>query len=224
MTCGQLYRQWGADCMLDVPWRLQAADAHLSLGEHRRAASLVAEQLRLARAFGVPRYIAVALRAAAMLAENAAEARRSLREAVELLQESPARLELARTLERLGRAMLDDGDRRAGLEAVRRSAELAVQCHAPVLAERLRALLAASGARTPQLVPTGVHAFTPAERQVAELASAGRTNRQIAEHLFLSEKTVEAHLSRAYRKLGVRSRTQLAVHMAAASAGRQPIQ
>jgi len=224
MTCERLYRQWGADRMLDVPWRLQSADAHRNLGEHRQAASLVAEHLRLARAFAVPRHIAVALRAEAALAGNAAEARRSLREAVELLQDSPARLELARTLERLGRAMLDDGDRRTGLDTVRRSAELAVQCHAPVLAERLRTLLVASGARTPQLVLTGVHAFTPAERQVAELASAGRTNREIAEHLFLSEKTVEAHLSRAYRKLGVRSRTQLAAQMHAASAGRQPIQ
>jgi DNA-binding NarL/FixJ family response regulator len=69
-----------------------------------------------------------------------------------------------------------------------------------------------------------VHAFTPAERQAAELACDGRTNRQIAEQLFLSEKTVEAHLSRAYRKLGVRSRTQLAVKMTAARTGRQPTQ
>jgi DNA-binding CsgD family transcriptional regulator len=224
MTCGRLYRQWGAERMLDVPWRLQAADAHRQLGEQRQAANLVAEQLRLARAFGVPRHIAVALRASAALAEDPAEARLTLREAVDLLQDSPARLELARTLERLGQAMLDDGDRRASLDMMRRSAELAVQCHAAALAERLRALLAASGARIPRLVVTGVHAFTPAERQVAELASAGSTNRQIAEQLFLSEKTVEAHLSRAYRKLGVRSRTQLAVQMTTARAGRQPIQ
>jgi DNA-binding CsgD family transcriptional regulator len=223
LTCERLYRQWGADGMLDVPWRLLAADAHRNLGEHRQAASLVAEQLRLARAFGVPRHIAVALRATAMLAESAAEARRLLQEAVELLKGSPARLELARTLERLGQATLDDGDRRTGLEAVRRAAELAVQCHASMLAERLRARLTANGARAPLLVPTGVHAFTPAERQVADLASAGRTNRQIAEHLFLSEKTVETHLSHAYRKLGVRSRTQLAVQMTTASAGRQPL-
>ena len=224
MTCRRLYRQWGAERMLDVPWRLQAADAHRQLGEQRRAATLVAEQLRLARAFGAPRHIAVALRAKAVLAENAAGAQPLLREAVELLADSPARLELARTLERLGQALFDDGDRRAGLEAMRRAAELAVQCHATALAERLRAQLAASGARIPRLVATGVHAFTPAERQAAELACDGRTNRQIAEQLFLSEKTVEAHLSRAYRKLGVRSRTQLAVKMTAARTGRQPTQ
>lgn len=218
MTCERLYRRWGADCMLDVPWRLQAADAYRRLDEHDRAVALTAEHLRLARAFGVPRYTAVALRTAATLAGTAEEATRLLQEAVGLLQDSPARLELARTLERLGQALLDGGNGKAGLDAVRRSAELAAECHASVMAERLRALLVGSGGRLP-LAPTGVRAFTPSERQVAQLVATGLTNRQIAERLFLSEKTIEAHLSRAYRKLGVRSRTQLAVHLAAVASG-----
>ena len=88
-------------------------------------------------------------------------------------------------------------------------------------AARDRAALIGGEAEEPSGAPpsrphrTGVGAFTPSERQVAQLAADGLTNRKIAEHLFLSEKTVEAHLSRAYRKLGVRSRTQLAVRMAA---------
>lgn len=57
--------------------------------------------------------------------------------------------------------------------------------------------------------------FTPAEREVAALVIKGLTNRQVARHLFLSEKTVEAHLSRAYRKAGVRSRTQLTARLSA---------
>jgi DNA-binding CsgD family transcriptional regulator len=218
MTCERSYQRWGADCMLDVPWRLQAADAYRRLDDHHRAAALTAEHLRLARAFGVPRHIAIALRTAATLAGTAEETTRLLHEAIDLLQDSPARLELARTLERLGQALLDGGNRKAGLDAVRRSAELAAESHASVMVERLRALLVGSGGRLPP-APTGVRAFTPSERQVAQLAAIGLTNRQIAERLFLSEKTIEAHLSRAYRKLGVRSRTQLAVHLAAVASG-----
>lgn len=64
--------------------------------------------------------------------------------------------------------------------------------------------------------PAGLDAFTSAEREVAGLAVSGLMNRQIAERLFLSEKTIESHLSRVYRKTGVRSRTQLAAHLASA--------
>jgi len=214
MTCERLYREWGAIRMLDVPWRLQAADARQRLDARDRAVGLVAEQLLLAREFGVPRHIAVALRADARLEGDPAKAVRLLREAVELLQDSPARLELAQALEQLGVLLLDGGDRLEALAAITRAADLAVECQATVMTERLRATLADSGARLPRLLLTGVRSFTSAERQVASLAATGLTNRQIAEQIFLSEKTIETHLSRAYRKLGIRSRTQLAVHMA----------
>jgi DNA-binding CsgD family transcriptional regulator len=219
MTCGRLYREWGAIRMLDVPWRLQAANALHRLDARDRAADLVAEQLLLARDFGVPRHIAIALRVGALVEKDGVRAVRLLREAVELLQGSPARLELARTLEKLGMALLDGGDRPKALAAIARSAELAVECQAAVMTERLRGVLTDSGARPPGPLLTGVRAFTSAERQVARLAATGLTNRQIAEQIFLSEKTIETHLSRAYRKLGVRSRTQLALHMANLNGG-----
>lgn len=180
------------------------ADACHRLGDHDRAERLVTEELDIARAFGRPRHVGVALRAKAALATHT-DARRLLTESVEHLERSQARLEHARTLERLGTLLLEDGDRAEGTRVLARAADLAAQCHATAMSTRL-----GDPGR-----PAGVNAFTPAERQVAELASAGLTNRQIAERLYLSEKTVEAHLSRAYRKLGVRSRTQLAVHMAA---------
>jgi DNA-binding CsgD family transcriptional regulator len=56
--------------------------------------------------------------------------------------------------------------------------------------------------------------FTPTERQVAELVAGGRTNREVAEALFMSPHTVEAHLTRIYRSLGVRGRTELAAALA----------
>ena len=65
------------------------------------------------------------------------------------------------------------------------------------------------GARARPSVGQGLEALTPAERRVADLAAAGRSNREIAQILFVSEKTVETHLARVFRKLDVRSRRQL---------------
>lgn len=214
MTCQRLYRQWGAARMPDVPWRLHAAQACTSLGERERAVELVAEELRVARSFGVPRHVALALRAGSALAATAVERRRLLGESIALLETSPARLELARTLEMLGGLLLDGGDRTEGRRIVGRAAELAWECHAPAMTRRLDTVLTGNSTRARRPHLTGIHAFTPSERRIAELAGTGLTNRQIAERLFLSEKTVEAHLSRAYRKLGIRTRTELAVRMA----------
>jgi DNA-binding CsgD family transcriptional regulator len=215
LAWGQLHREWGGERMLDVPWRLLAAAACDRLGDRDRAASLVTEHLRLARAFGVARHVGVALRTSALLTPGPRPAADMLAESADLLRDSPARLEYARTLDRWGRALLEAGDRAAGLDAIARGADVAAECQAPALAGRLRLLLADSGVRPARPSPGGVHSLTPAEWPVARLAASGLTNREIAEQVFLSEKTVEAHLSRAYRKLGVRSRTQLAVRLSA---------
>ncbi len=214
LLCGRWYERWGANLIWDVPWRLAAAHAQLLAGNRQAAEAFVAEQLRLARDFAVPRHIALALRAAAQLAAPA-EALRNLAEAAELLRDGPGRLELARTLSDLGDLQLREGDRGTARATVRRAAELAVECHALELAERLKAGLARGGGRPPKLRVNGVHGLTPSERRVARLAADALTNREIAERLFVSEKTVEAHLSRTFRKLGVRSRTQLVTHLAA---------
>jgi DNA-binding CsgD family transcriptional regulator len=75
----------------------------------------------------------------------------------------------------------------------------------------------------PELERTGVHRtagreLSAAERRVADLAASGATNKEIAAALFMSVKTVEAHLSRIYRKLDVRSRTELASHVSPTAA------
>ncbi|MET0132367.1 MAG: AAA family ATPase [Kibdelosporangium sp.] len=212
LACGAAYEQWGATGVWEVPWRLHAAGAHLRLGHRDQAAGLISEQLSLARSFGVPRHIAVALRYAARLGD----ARPLLAEAVDLLRTSPARLELARALADLGEHQRQDGSRGAGRETFRQAAELALECQATALAERLHDRLSAGSGRPPRIQVSGIPALTPSERQVAKLAADALTNRQIAERLFVSEKTVETHLSRTYRKLGVSSRTQLAVQMTAA--------
>ena len=77
-------------------------------------------------------------------------------------------------------------------------------------AERARAELVATGARPRRAVRTGPGALTPAELRAARMAAEGLSNRQIAQTLFVSTKTIEGQLSQAYAKLGIRSRAELA--------------
>ena len=95
-------------------------------------------------------------------------------------------------------------------EPLRRALELATVCGAEPLAEHARTELHAAGVRPRREALSGVESLTPSERRVADLAAAGRTNRDVAQELFVTPKTVEVHLSNAYRKLGIRSRRELA--------------
>ena len=100
-------------------------------------------------------------------------------------------------------------------EPLRRALELATACGAGPLAERVRAELYAAGARPRGSALSGAASLTASERRVADLAAAGETNRDIAQSLYVTPKTVEVHLSNAYRKLGIRARRELASALAA---------
>ena len=132
-----------------------------------------------------------------------------LQEAVSVLERSVARLELAHAVADLGAALTGAGRRREGRDAQRRAIELADECGAVALVERARAELHAGPGRRPRTELTGRGALTAAEWRVCRQAADGRTNREIAQALFVTEKTVERHLSSAYQKLGIRSRFQL---------------
>lgn len=116
----------------------------------------------------------------------------------------PMPFERARTLLVLGSVRRRADHKRAAREALTEALEVFERLGAVLWAEKARAELAAIGGRAP-----GIGEFTPMEERVARLAAAGRTNREIAETLFLSVRTVEHHLSHAYAKRGVRSRTEL---------------
>jgi DNA-binding NarL/FixJ family response regulator len=133
-----------------------------------------------------------------------------LREATELLASSPARLEEARALAALGRALRLARRPTEAREPLRRALELAESCGAKPLADQARVELHAAGARPRTTALAGPGALTPSERRVADLAAEGKTNRDIAQALYVTPKTVEVHLSSAYRKLGVASRRELA--------------
>jgi DNA-binding NarL/FixJ family response regulator len=80
--------------------------------------------------------------------------------------------------------------------------------------QRAETELLATGARPRRISLRGVESLTPSERRVAEMAAEGPTNREIAQALFVTPKTVEVHLSSAYRKLEISSRSQLPAALA----------
>jgi DNA-binding CsgD family transcriptional regulator len=138
-----------------------------------------------------------------------------LRGAVDLLAVSPARLLHARALVDLGSSLRRAGHRVDSREPLREGYEMALACGAAALAERARAELRSSGIRVRRDQPGGADALTPSERRIAEMAASGLSNPEIAQELFLTIKTIEMHLTRAYRKLDIRRRGELAAALSA---------
>jgi ATP/maltotriose-dependent transcriptional regulator MalT len=210
--CGEMFSRevWGME-MRDVGYvhaRAGAAQALLRLGERDAARQVAQAELADVRVFDAPRALGVALRSAG-LTEGGKRGLELLDESIARLRGSPALLELAHSLTELGSALRRDGRRAAAREPLAEGLELAVRCGARRLAGRAREELKATGARPRREWRTGVEALTPSELRVARLAADGRTNREIAHELYVTLKTVEGHLSRAYTKLGIEGRAQL---------------
>jgi DNA-binding CsgD family transcriptional regulator len=193
-------------------WRSTRARALSRLGRTEEALELLDEELGLARAQGAPGPIGRVLCARGTLQGD----EDSLREAVEVLERSPARLERARADAALGAWLRRERRPSDAREPLRRALELAEACGAEALAADVRTELRASGARPRTSALSGVESLTASERRVALLAADGQTNRDIAQSLFVTPKTVEVHLSNAYRKLGIRSRRELSGVLSAA--------
>ena len=191
-----------------TPWRSDAALAHLALGEQAEARALAAEEVALAQAFNGPRTLGIALRAAGLV-EGGRRGLELLDQAVRVLERSGGRLEHARAMTDLGAALRRGGQRTESREILRAALDLAHRCGALALTERARTELIAAGARPRRLLLSGLDSLTPSERRVTELAAAGLPNRDIAQHLFITARTVEGHLTHAYQKLAITSREQL---------------
>jgi DNA-binding CsgD family transcriptional regulator len=199
------------------PWRSLAALEHHALGQTDAGLALAREEVELARAWGAPRTLGRSLRILGLI-EGPSTGIDRLREAVTLLEGSPARLDHAYALTDLG-ASLRRGNRRADARDVLRAGlELAQRLGAMVLADRAHEELVATGARPRRLVLSGVDSLTPSERRIAAMAAEGLSNREIAQALFVTLRTVEMHLSNAFRKLDVSSRTQLPAALASSAA------
>jgi DNA-binding CsgD family transcriptional regulator len=209
LEAGRQFEEVGSRNPAFIPWRSPAALALLQLGRGDEAGPLVEEEVELARTWGAPRALGAALRAAGLV-EGGERGLELLEEAVEVLSDSPARLEHAKARTELGAALRRANRRAEAREHLRQGLELATICGAGSLAARAESELLATGARPRRIALSGVASLTPSERRVAEMAAEGPTNREIAQALFVTQRTVEVHLTSIYRKLRINSRSQLA--------------
>jgi DNA-binding CsgD family transcriptional regulator len=191
-----------------VPWQRTAALAALALGEDARARQLSNALLERARWSGIARAIGLALRTQAAVTHGE-DRRLLLAEAADVLAGSPSALERAHALVALGTVCRRAGARPAAEPALREGLQLADAMGAAPLVRAARHELRALGLRPRRPAVTGPDSLTPTERRVAELAAPGLTNRQVAEALFVTVKTVETHLARVYQKLGISTRNEL---------------
>lgn len=192
---------------LDTPPALLRAQALAGLGRHSEAIAAAEHALGQARAWGTPGPLARALRVLGTVGGG----EQHLREAIEVAQGTRARLELAKAQVALGAVLTDQA---AARTLLREGLDLAAALGAERLEAEARRRLHAAGGRPRTAALSGPAALTASERRVVELAIEGRTNRAIADKLFVTQKTVELHLSNAYRKLGVAGRRDLAAALA----------
>jgi DNA-binding NarL/FixJ family response regulator len=212
-TCGDLMIKWDLDLPALVPWRTDAAQAYLALGDRVRAESLAEEQLaRVGSGDSAARGISLRVLAAASDLEDRP---RLLSEAEAILWKRGHQFELARATQELSRAYRELGD----------------ESQARTLARKAQRLMRKSGVvegaahdadAAPEFEPDlrSPLELSDAELRVATLAVRGHTNRQIADQLFITVSTVEQHLTRIYRKLDVRRRTDLAAKLRLDATGR----
>ncbi len=208
LLCGEREVALGGLTPAAMAWRSHAALLCARSGDAEGARQLAADEVSLARTLGAPRALGVALRAAGLIA-GGRDGIKVLREAVDVLATSGARVEHARALGDLGAALRRDNRRRDARAPLSESLALATACGAEPVAARARDELLAAGGRPRRTALRGPESLTASELRVAELAAAGRANREIAQELVVTVRTVEFHLSRAYAKLGVRSRDAL---------------
>jgi DNA-binding CsgD family transcriptional regulator len=211
-SCGMTISEYGFTNPGFAHWRAEAAQVLFALGQVSEARDLALENLELSRRFQAPGAIGIALRINGLIGDRGRLD--TLAESVAILRTANAELELARSLTAQGAALRRAGHRSAALPVLREGLDLAARCGARPLAEEARAELVAAGARPRRAALTGPDALTASELRVARLAAADETNREIAQGLFVSLRTVEVHLTNTYRKLGVHSRSQLATALA----------
>jgi len=178
-------------------------------GEVDRAIALADDAVARARAWGAAPGLGTALRHAGLV-HGGGDGLELLAEAAEVLEGSPSAVVAhAWALTDLGAALRRVGRRSEAVDRLRRGMDVAHQCGADPLAARARQELVAAGARPRRRAVTGVESLTASERRTCQLAVQGMTNREIAQALFVTLRTVEVHLTHAYQKLQIGSREDL---------------
>jgi DNA-binding CsgD family transcriptional regulator len=204
----------GTQNFMFFPTAAEAAIALAVSGQQELARPVAELYLGAAKTWGTNRVIGIGLHALGVV-EGGERGIELLREAVTTLERSPARLEHARALTDLGAALRRANRRAEARGPLRTALDMARAGGALAIAKRAHDELEATGEKLRPLMAAGVESLTPSERRVADLAGEGSSNREIAQTLFLSVKTVETHLSHAYSKLDIRSRSELKTALAA---------
>jgi DNA-binding NarL/FixJ family response regulator len=215
LACGRQMVEWGIDLPGLETWRVDAGRAALALGRPQEARELAEEQLRLLP-HGLSRARGSAVR---LLADVCGpdDRQRLLAESVESFQHAGDQFLLSEALRELARLYQATGQSHRARAAHERADRLAATCAAYPDDDGARLRLARGMPApfktvAPPATTLGSISSDPlsqAERRVAVLAARGTTNQQIAEELFITVSTVEQHLTRIYRKLGVSRRADL---------------
>jgi DNA-binding CsgD family transcriptional regulator len=189
------------------------AEAYVRCGRVDEALRLVEKLEAYARPRGAASVLAAVARCRGLCAPDD-EFESCFTEALGLYRSVDAPLEEARTLLCLGERLRRQGRRSAARDHLRVALAVCEERGAALWADRARSELRVSGETLQRRTDDPRRQLTPQELQIALLVADGSRNRDIAASLFLSPKTVEAHLTRVYRKLGISSRTQLTVRLA----------
>ncbi len=205
-ACGALLSNWNMDVPGIVAWRSAAAQCYLTLGQRDKARELAEEQLALS-AVPSSRPAGMALRVLAATVP-AAQGIALLEQAVSAFTLSGARMHLARALLDLGGAHHELGEDTKARMTLREARRIAKECQARGL-ERGLPFPRQAEEQPPRSWPRHNEELSEAERRVATLAAEGHTNRQIADKLYVTVSTVEQHLTRTYRKLGISRRSDI---------------
>jgi DNA-binding CsgD family transcriptional regulator len=214
LDAGRIWAEFGFDNPAFGAWRSEAALAAYALGDRERASGLASDELDLAERWGAPRALAAARRTLGQVI-GGDEGLHLLAGAVDAATDSLARVELATSLLAYGAALRRAGRRTDASELLTRALDLAEACGAESLVAATAVELRTAGFRPRRHRLSGPEALTVSERRVVDLAAEGASNRGIAQALFVTPKTVELHLTNAYRKLGVHGRGELALVLAA---------
>ncbi|MFF2351070.1 LuxR C-terminal-related transcriptional regulator [Kitasatospora sp. NPDC058115] len=206
--CGRSLAEAGVANPVLAPWWSAAVTTLAAQGRAAEAAGIVAQVQETVAGWGTARARGLGLVAEGVIATGAARTE-LLAEAVEVLEHSPARLARAEARYRLGQELLLRDDLPGARRHLRQVIETATRCGYHLLSAAARRLLADAGGRMPQIAVSPLDSLTRSERRIATLAGTGVSNREIAEQLFVTPRTVEMHLTNIYRKLDVRGRTDL---------------
>jgi RNA polymerase sigma factor (sigma-70 family) len=191
---------------------VELIEAAARSGEGGRAAAALQGLTDSTRASGTPWALGVQARSRALLSDHDA-AEPLYREAIDQLQATRLRVDLARTHLVYGEWLRRERRRLDARDQLRTAHQLFTDFGMEAFAERARVELEATGEHARKRTTDTLDQLTPQEAQIARLAANGHTNREIAARLFISPSTVEYHLRKAFRKLQVKSRTQLAHRM-----------